>query len=497
MEVSVLVPLPIWKGSLLSPPLLKREAEALDQFLTLSYSKDFEWIIAPYGHGKNFKPTFERWNLSNVEWTLGSYCLDRAIQKGLSQCKGEILFLLNPKQPVDLIFYKNALKELQGELKTSVDLIRGNRRLDESEFHVPVRLLPLIYSRHKLGLTFNKILKRLLPVGTTDTQAANLVFKNTLACKALAYFSFKSFLFFTELSIFTKEQRLLEKDIPVRIFLNREKSRKKIVKETFFLAKGLILLIWKASRGGYHPLETFPTRITADDWGLSRAINDGILELARLGVVKRVSLMGRGAFLEHRLKELRDIPDITLGLHFNLTHRMLGSPRSLFFQTIKAQVFKKRAFFDSIRTELTEQLDQLEALKVKVSYIDGHHHIHLLPGLINHIATLLKQRGITQVRLPLDKRLWLTKKFPLMLLCWVAKKSLKDNGFCSYPCIYPRYRDFESIGHFNTSISRDPHAEIIVHPAKYNDLESLGIPDSYTAGRVREYELLKLISSLF
>ena len=42
----------------------------------------------------------------------------------------------------------------------------------------------------------------------------------------------------------------------------------------------------------------------ADDWGLSPAINLGILELARRGWLRSVSLIANAPFLHERLDEL-------------------------------------------------------------------------------------------------------------------------------------------------------------------------------------------------
>ncbi|MES2965540.1 MAG: methyltransferase domain-containing protein, partial [Bdellovibrionota bacterium] len=48
-------------------------------------------------------------------------------------------------------------------------------------------------------------------------------------------------------------------------------------------------------------------RITADDWGMSSGVNLGILELAKLGVVTRVSMMADAPRLTEGLDELRTI----------------------------------------------------------------------------------------------------------------------------------------------------------------------------------------------
>jgi len=40
-----------------------------------------------------------------------------------------------------------------------IDLVHANRRMAESRFRIPVRVLPFVYSRHRLGLAFNRLVK--------------------------------------------------------------------------------------------------------------------------------------------------------------------------------------------------------------------------------------------------------------------------------------------------------------------------------------------------
>ncbi len=241
-----------------------------------------------------------------------------------------------------------------------------------------------------------------------------------------------------------------------------------------------------------------PTAISADDWGLSPAVNRGILTLAKLGIIKRVSLMANTPYLAEGLSELKQIQGIQLGIHFNLTYgRPLRSqPNPPLFISSPGKVFWKWIFdnrssaLQEFRSELLAQLNRLHLQGVKIEHLDGHQHIHLLPGLIDGVSDILKSYGIQNVRLPYDPHLWLTSKFPILLLSLLLRPTLKQNGFVSLPFIYPSLQDFQNKRKLKLIVQKYPHCEILVHPADANDIHTLEFPDSYMEGRLIEYRAL-------
>ncbi|MBI3533908.1 MAG: glycosyltransferase family 2 protein, partial [Deltaproteobacteria bacterium] len=90
-----------------------------------------------------------------------------ALRTGFLSSQGAWICFTDADLPYDLSFFDNAISDL----KNGVALVTGNRRLQESMFQLPVSLLPLAYSRHRLGLWFNKAARLFLPIHTTDTQS--------------------------------------------------------------------------------------------------------------------------------------------------------------------------------------------------------------------------------------------------------------------------------------------------------------------------------------
>jgi predicted glycoside hydrolase/deacetylase ChbG (UPF0249 family) len=258
-------------------------------------------------------------------------------------------------------------------------------------------------------------------------------------------------------------------------------------------------MLWLRYRAGcYSPRRARPQGITADDWGITPGVNHGILELARLGVVRRVSMMAHAGYLLEGLDELKAIPELSLGLHFDLT---LGKspPGRVLKHWLRARASGGRELArlqEEARSELRAQLGVLRAAGVRPTHLDGHHHIHLVPGMLDALAPVIREAGIRQVRLPADPAL-LWRKPALWLLTRLAARDFRRLGFESLPCFYPQARHFGDQGRLRLELGRNPQAEVIVHPASENDLPRLSIPDSYTTGRVTEYRALRMLSFSF
>ena len=479
-QLSVLIPLSFKEDSLLDSELLKKSVQELSGFLSEHTQGSFEIISKPYGR------PYEKEN------GYGS-----ALRSGILNSHGKYLLVLNPEQPCTLDFYKNALVELE----KGIDLVRGNRRLPETEFRVPVKLLPLIYQRHQLGLLFNRLLRFFLPIKTTDTHSGNLAFNRSFALKCFSLGSREDFLFLSEISLILKSHSLKSVELPLFLKLEAEKSKKRIFKEVFIILKGVISLSLRYKKGYYKPL-TYPKGMTADDWGLSPAVNRGILDLAQKKMIRRVSLLAGSQFLETGLSELCAVPGVELGLHFNLTYGKplslmprFFSPRRLLWIYLAGFGNKKREQQTLVLEELRTQIEKLKSLHLKISYLDGHHHIHLLPGLMKLISPVLKENQIQTVRLPYDPSLWLTRKFPILILSLLSKRTLDREGFKKAPSFYyPREGIFRDLGKLRARLNHHLDSEIIVHPADSNDFSLLEYPDPYTDGRVLEYQALRMLT---
>jgi len=253
--------------------------------------------------------------------------------------------------------------------------------------------------------------------------------------------------------------------------------------------------------------------INADDWGLSPGINRGILDLARRGIVRRVSILASGAFVSDGLAELRELPALTLGLHFSLTFgrtylgdriRLLASngrfhlsPSRIALLFLLSTAGERKGLAQEVILLVREQLSILESHAICPRYLDGHHHIHLVPGLMKSILPILREVGLTQVRVPWDPARLLSRINPVMILALWARLRWKRWGLTFLPCVYPSARDYEREDRFHRIVAQKGGYEMIVHPAAFDDILELRIPDDYIGDRVREYRVLCSLEPLF
>jgi predicted glycoside hydrolase/deacetylase ChbG (UPF0249 family) len=144
--------------------------------------------------------------------------------------------------------------------------------------------------------------------------------------------------------------------------------------------------------------------LCADDYALSEGVSRGILELlgaGRLSATSAMTNMPGWRSLALELTPFRGIRGI--GLHLNLTTgqplatmpvlcRGGGFPR---LQEVIQRALTARLPEHEIREEVRHQLDAfIEAMGQAPDFVDGHQHVHALPGIRQILLSALSQRGL-------------------------------------------------------------------------------------------------------
>jgi predicted glycoside hydrolase/deacetylase ChbG (UPF0249 family) len=161
-----------------------------------------------------------------------------------------------------------------------------------------------------------------------------------------------------------------------------------------------------------------PTRfiLIADDFAMTRGISEGILALAEAG-----RLSGTGAMVNMprwpaeaaAAAKLRD--RFALGLHLNLTFgRPLGpmprlAPDGMVpaREKVIGRAASRQIDRAEVGAEIERQLDRFQEFAgTPPDFIDGHHHVHGLPGIRDALVEALKRRfpaGGPLIRDPADR----------------------------------------------------------------------------------------------
>ncbi|MFM1887255.1 MAG: hypothetical protein RL026_2412 [Pseudomonadota bacterium] len=148
------------------------------------------------------------------------------------------------------------------------------------------------------------------------------------------------------------------------------------------------------------------TRITlcADDFGLTAAACRSILELARCGALSATSCCVDGEALPEYLDALRGLrPTLGVGLHLDLTTPRPQAPHRplrqwLLATTLHLPSSHGRAALARLDAEIDRQFDRFETLfGAAPDHVDGHEHVHQLPGIRERLIQRLQQRYGTTV----------------------------------------------------------------------------------------------------
>lgn len=161
--------------------------------------------------------------------------------------------------------------------------------------------------------------------------------------------------------------------------------------------------------------------VNADDFGMSHGINRGILEAHRRGIVTSTTLLANGAAFEDAVASAAVAPKLGVGVHLNLTDgrplleaaavpslvnsrgEFWRDPAALLRRHLRGQLRSA-----DVERELWAQIDKVRASGIPITHLDGHKHVHMLPGIVEIVARLAKESGIPAVRFAAERgpKLW-------------------------------------------------------------------------------------------
>lgn len=132
--------------------------------------------------------------------------------------------------------------------------------------------------------------------------------------------------------------------------------------------------------------------LCADDFGLSRQINDGIIRLAEAGRLSAVSCMTRTDCFRQEAGKLADLP-LERGLHLNLTEPLTGNAFCQPLLRLICSAWTRRLPVALVADEVERQLDSFEAVYGSPpNYVDGHQHVHQFPLIRECLLAVLQRR---------------------------------------------------------------------------------------------------------
>lgn len=151
----------------------------------------------------------------------------------------------------------------------------------------------------------------------------------------------------------------------------------------------------------------------ADDFGYSKAVNYGIIESFKCGVVRSASILVNTVGFEHALSLYNENKEkgFRVGIHLNI---MMGTPICKDVSTLinddgrfyKYSYFENsKTFFDDeeIEKEFTAQIEKAYNAGIELTHIDSHYGIHTKQPIFN-IAAKLAQKYNLPMRMTEENR---------------------------------------------------------------------------------------------
>lgn len=141
--------------------------------------------------------------------------------------------------------------------------------------------------------------------------------------------------------------------------------------------------------------------VNADDFGLSKGQNYGIVEACRHGVVTSTTAMVNGDAIEHAAVLSRALPELGVGIHFVLTLGMPLTPmpgltrEGLLGKWIWEMAEQGTLPLEEIARELDCQFNRfVDLFGREPTHIDSHHHVHMIPAIFPLVAEFARRKGV-------------------------------------------------------------------------------------------------------
>lgn len=155
--------------------------------------------------------------------------------------------------------------------------------------------------------------------------------------------------------------------------------------------------------------------LNADDFGMTRGINDAVVHAHREGILTSATLMATGVAFDDAVAKARETPTLGVGCHLVLTGGTavmpwkripsLADQRGQLPESLPA--FVARVSSGAIRTEeieleLRAQIEKIRNAGIEPTHVDTHKHTHAHPRVMHVLARVAQELKIRCVRKPVE-----------------------------------------------------------------------------------------------
>jgi hopanoid biosynthesis associated protein HpnK len=155
--------------------------------------------------------------------------------------------------------------------------------------------------------------------------------------------------------------------------------------------------------------------LNADDFGMTRGVNEGIIRGHSEGILTSTTLMANGPEFDDAVARAKLNPKLGVGCHLvlvggpavapkekisSLADQNGNLPDSLggFVARLSAGLIRTKA----IDREMRAQIEKIRAAGIEPTHLDTHKHTHAHPKVMEVLGRVAKELGITRVRKPVE-----------------------------------------------------------------------------------------------
>jgi chitin disaccharide deacetylase len=152
--------------------------------------------------------------------------------------------------------------------------------------------------------------------------------------------------------------------------------------------------------------------VNADDLGWTAGVNRGIAEAHRNGIVTSASLLANGKAFAEAVELARATRGLGVGVHLNLNDGPPVAPRETLPSLVNdagefeggadgllLKIATRALVMREAEIEWEAQISAVRKAGIEPTHLDGHKHVHMLPGLLEIALRLAKRHGIGAIRI--------------------------------------------------------------------------------------------------
>lgn len=150
----------------------------------------------------------------------------------------------------------------------------------------------------------------------------------------------------------------------------------------------------------------------ADDFGISRGVNQAIFKAHTEGVLNSTSIMITLKYANEALALAKQMPNLKIGLHGNLTNEYSVLPHDEIPLLVDQSGKFKHGFVNlailsllhpkelkrQVKAEIKAQIEKAKENGLVLSHLDSHRHVHMIPAIFKAFMELCEEYGIPRLR---------------------------------------------------------------------------------------------------